>query len=388
VSGDDDGHALHRRAILERFPRDLGACLLLALALRAAYTIAGAWAVASGGFGKRGDLTDLVVPPADPWHAFESMWQRWDALWYQQIALHAYQPRGYSTAFQPLFPLLARALQPLAAGDLVAAELVLSTVAAGFAFWAVYRLAGLELGREAATLSVLLVALCPVGFFLLAPYTEGLFLALAAGAVWATRQDRPALAALLAMAAATARLTGVILVAPLVVEELRRRRFGGRLALCLLPVIGLLGTLAYQRYVAGVVAPLAPLGAYWDVHPAPAWQVVGDSVLFIAQHGDPIELLNLAGLAGFAALAVPVARRLPLAHLAYVVPNLLLVAFRHGHVSPLASGARYLLVVFPCFFAAAALLLPHRRLRVAVLAVAATADLAAFAYWVRFGWVG
>ena len=70
------------------------------------------------------------------------------------------------------------------------------------------------------------------------------------------------------------------------------------------------------------------------------------------------------------------------------VPPVAVVAFRQGLVSPLASGARYLLVVFPCFIAAAAVVVPHRRLRVALIVAGTAGNLACFVFWTRWGWVG
>lgn len=67
-------------------------------------------------------------------------WDYFDTAWYSDIAAHDYVRFG-STAFMPLYPLLMRLLAPVTAGDLVAAGLAISAVAAFFAFQALYLLA-------------------------------------------------------------------------------------------------------------------------------------------------------------------------------------------------------------------------------------------------------
>jgi 4-amino-4-deoxy-L-arabinose transferase-like glycosyltransferase len=59
----------------------------------------------------------------------------------------------------------------------VLGQLAVTTIACVVAFVLLYRLTRMDLGRRAAIVAVLLVALSPVGFFLLAPYTEALYLA-------------------------------------------------------------------------------------------------------------------------------------------------------------------------------------------------------------------
>jgi hypothetical protein len=52
------------------------------------------------------------------------------------------------------------------------------------------------------------------------------------------------------------------------------------------------------------------------------------------------------------------------------------------------SAARYGLVIFPCFVAAAILLRRRSALAGAVLAIAAVLQVTLFVYWVRWGFVG
>ena len=70
-------------------------------------------------------------------------------------------------------------------------------------------------GITAIVVTVLLVALSPVGFFLLAPYTEALFLATTAASFWFARERHPWLAGIAGAAAGLTRLQGGLLLLPL-----------------------------------------------------------------------------------------------------------------------------------------------------------------------------
>src|SRR4029453_15684684 len=120
-----------------------------------------------------------------------------------------------------------------------------------------------ELGDADARLTVALVALFPTAYAFSAVYTESLFLALSAGALYAGRLGRWRWAGVLAALASATRSTGVLLVVPLALlylygpradrpgppgvrSRLRPRHAVGRDAAWLaLAPIGLVGYLGY-----------------------------------------------------------------------------------------------------------------------------------------------
>ena len=118
-------------------------------------------------------------------------WPRWDAMHYFALAQHGYF--GVSegdTVFYPLYPALQRALAPVLGGDYLLASLLVSTVATAAALACLYMLAESRYGRDAARWAVLALALYPTAFFLFAPFTESLFLALTLGAFLAADARR------------------------------------------------------------------------------------------------------------------------------------------------------------------------------------------------------
>jgi Gpi18-like mannosyltransferase len=100
-------------------------------------------------------------------------------------------------------------------------------VAFFFAIYFVYRIAEEGWSARAAQGTVLSLAFFPTSFFFNAVYTESLFLALSAGAVWAARVRKDLLlASILAGLATATRSVGVLLLIPLVAEWSDRREYG------------------------------------------------------------------------------------------------------------------------------------------------------------------
>src|SRR5438445_9299424 len=86
-------------------------------------------------FRPQGNWAELMIRGGAPWKLLLSTWQRWDALWYQQIAEHGYHAGDGTTAFYPLYPFLARAVSLLLGGQVVPAELLVSSAAFAVAMW-------------------------------------------------------------------------------------------------------------------------------------------------------------------------------------------------------------------------------------------------------------
>lgn len=146
----------------------------------------------------------------------------WDSYHFVRIATLGYLPPGLDCcdqAFFPGYPLLMVTLAPLVGGSVTAAGLLVSVVAGGAAAALLWQLVADDErgGPAAARRAVLLLALAPCGFFLVAVYTEALFLALALGAWLLASRRRWWWAGVLAALAAGVRVNGLFLAAGLVV---------------------------------------------------------------------------------------------------------------------------------------------------------------------------
>ena len=334
--------------------------------------------------------TELEMPRGGVAGLLLSPWQRWDALWYQQIAEHGYSAANATLWFFPLYPLLSRVVATLLLGQTVLAMLVVSTVACAAALWLLYRLAEREVGPNSGALTVLCVALFPTGFYLFAPYAESLFLALSLATFVALRSERPWLAAIAALGASLTRAPGALLAIPLGLYVLRRFSQGRRLDLQLLtPGLALLGPWLHNAYATsiGLQGSILSLQPLWGVRTAPPWQGLAHGLDHIALTGDANEVLSVACLV-FAAVTLFAWRRMPLDLLLYGLATLLLLLTRdQDNISPLLGVSRYVLVIFPCFLSLARFLSPRPRLAAAVLLISGCVELAMFTYWVRWGFV-
>jgi hypothetical protein len=152
-------------------------------------------------------------------HTLIASWHQFDANWYTTIA-----QRGYwnleSAAFFPLLPLLIKIMSLVLGGShyTVAAIVVanLGTLAALIGLGAVSANESWTARHPWRTIAVTLAY--PFAFYLVAPYTEGLFLASATFCLFCARRGYWGRMALCAFVAVLTRPTAVVLVLPMLWE--------------------------------------------------------------------------------------------------------------------------------------------------------------------------
>ncbi len=304
---------------------------------------------------------------------------RWDAIWYVWISEHGYNVLQ-TTGFFPLYPLLVHAGSWIVGGSAVIAGIAISLIAALVGLAIVHRLTELEFGDlGSASAAVKLMAFAPFAFYLSAVYTEALFLALSAGTFLAARRGRWALAGALGALAAMTRVTGLLLIVPVVMLFLYGPRedaaapparsgwrpcyaFSPRLLWALI-IPG--GAALFGAYTAargfGFFASFhaqhlywqhrfsGPLVAVWDGLKAAWLQVkalVGGHLTDATRGASVLQvivlLVSCLGLAG-------VARRLPPAYVVYVGLGLLVPLWSPTVGDPLRGLDRYASMMFPLF---------------------------------------
>ena len=196
----------------------------------------------------------MTVDLGPPQTGVLDMWRRWDAHHFLTIAEYGYtapESDAHAAAFFPAFPLAVRLLiavgfSPVLGGLIVAA---LSSVVAGYFL---YRLAASEFGPEAGRRALVYLALFPTAVFLIAPYSESLFLAGAIAAFYFARRSSWHLVGLPAAVAMGARAAGLFLLIGLAFEFLRQKDFSKlRVTNASLSLaVGLLPLLAYGAFLA------------------------------------------------------------------------------------------------------------------------------------------
>lgn len=158
---------------------------------------------------------------------FLEMWRRWDANHLVNIAENGYfSPATYpnATAFFPLVPLAILVLSWTGL-PMVAAGLVLSTIGSVVACTYLFKLAESELGPGSGRRAALYLCVFPTAVFLVAPYSEPVYLAGAIAAFYYARRDRWLMVGPFAALAMGSRLAGVFLLFGLLVEFLKQRDF-------------------------------------------------------------------------------------------------------------------------------------------------------------------
>ena len=322
---------------------------------------------------------------------------RWDALWYTDIARtgYKYDPRlganeQQNIVFFPAYPMMMRTLgaftiptrTELMGYDeyleiqkvrLVWGGLLISLVAFFFAVVLVYRWAELRAGAETAAATVVLMSAYPFSVYFSAPYTEAVFLLLAAGASYAFERGRLTLAGAAGLLAGLTRPNGAMLslaFAILALAPARRRepgwipRTAGGLLAAAMPGIGVL---LYSTFIYGLS------GNPWAwMEAQTAWgrqsdltaehyrwvfrTLVNEGVLAYIR-ADPVEVVQTVTVAFSLVMVWPVWRRVGPAYAVFMLATLLPPLFRGG----VLSLGRFTATLFPQFLALALYLPPERR---------------------------
>lgn len=291
-----------------------------------------------------------AVPPHQ--NALLAPWQRFDANMYLKIAEYGYSDDG-SSVYLPLYPLLIKVVGDWSLGDELLGAILISNLALVGALFLFYRMASELSDIPSAIRALALFSLFPTAFFLMAPYTESLFLFFVLVSLHEGRRSHWGRSGVWGACAALTRLQGVLLIVPL--TYLAWREHGKRadvvsfdalrFASLLLIPLGAIAFLAFtnlslfnvyeSRLQARFVMP---------------WENVGAAVMLLANgRGSFIDILNLLVTFIFGAMIILSWNRLPRELGLYSVVMFLAPAFRMTTQQPLVSMIRYVLAIFPVF---------------------------------------
>jgi Gpi18-like mannosyltransferase len=294
-----------------------------------------------------------VVPESNSWL---EVWQRWDVLHYQAIAERGYSAFSTSLFTTPLFPLLMRWASALFSGNTLLGGLLVSNVACLLSFWVFYLLAQKELGDEpAARRALTYLAIFPTAFFLFASYTESLYFLGAVLCLYMLRHNKWLAAGLWGAFAAFSRLTGMLLVFPVLWAAWRAWRQEHRLFPFVAPGLTMLGGAFYPLYVwlwLGL-SPLTPFTIqsvrFHGGITIPGWPVIKAAEQIWFGVYPIVNSLDLFFTVLFIFGTILVIKHLPTLYSVYCGSFMLLYITRIADVYPLLSNARYVLALFPVF---------------------------------------
>ncbi|MFJ9622206.1 hypothetical protein [Streptomyces sp. NPDC101181] len=306
----------------------------------------------------------------DPWARLTG---RWDSVWYQRIAENGY---GYTTtlpdgslhsdlAFFPLLPALERGILEVTPLTLGGAGLLVAWTSGLLAAWGVFAVGTQLRGRRTGVVLAALWGVYPTAFVQSMAYTETLFTALAAWALYAVLRGRWIVAGALCVLAGLTRPSAAALVAALAITAavtlVRDHRAGGGLRTVLrrrarmLTGVALapLGWLAYVVFVA--LREGSPF-AYFDVQAQWGNNIDGGRALasFIAGLPWPaaLGLCGALGLLGWL-VVLCVRQRQPLPLLVYTIAIVVISLIGAGYFG---SRPRLMMPAFPLLLPPAAAL--------------------------------
>lgn len=332
--------------------------------------------------------------------------RRWDAFWYEEIALHGYSVRAgqSSVAFFPLYPLLLRAgltVFPHRA-DVVLVEAALSRLLLFAGLAVIYLYAERQAGPAVARRTLFFLTLFPTAFFFSAAYSESLFLLLTAAVFLWLQSRRFGLAGVSGLCASLARPTGVFLVLPYGVEWWRRRDRDPAKALDhLLPILLIPAGIALYALFLGLKFgdPLIfnkAQGGWGRVPIFPLKPLIISltmvlrlpSMIVFSQADGVFLLMNFVNtVAVIWALIVSIRMlRSDLPGSSFALPSLVSFLSTAVVTTPVVSAARYVAVLFPVFLSLARWA-DSRQKQVVVAAAFLPLQCLLLALFVRWYWV-
>ena len=297
------------------------------------------------------DLYRGTAPEGNSWL---EPWQRWDTPQYQAIAERGYA--AFDTAYftPPLFPWLMRWSAWIFGGNTLAAGLFVSAMAFLASLMTLYWLACYELENDQDALrAVLYLAFFPTAFFLVAAYSESLFLLAAMNSLYNARRSRWLPAGVWGGMAALSRLSGAFLLVPLLYAAWQALKTGDRRG-WQAPFVASLGAAFYPLYVwIGLnQRPLIILKAQYARGGklfVPGWNLMVAAVRIAQGHLVEENLIELSFTVLFIILSVFIWKKLPRLYGIYTLTLLLFFLARLGSPQPLVSMGRYVLEIFPAF---------------------------------------
>jgi hypothetical protein len=317
-----------------------------------------------------------AAPPMGPgWHLLFTATERQDALWFLRIATHGYRTGDTSAAFFPLYPGAIKGVSLLTFGHPLLAALLVSNACFLGALILLYDLTAREFSKDVAGRSIVLLALFPTAFFLMAPYSESLFLLLALASFRSARMHRWGWAAVFALLATLTRSVGIVLAPALLVEAIQQWRAGGRplpraVAASAAPAVGLgLVFAGWWRWGGDALAPLHVQSA-WRPRFSLPWASLWRGLRFADLYGSYWLLDAVVVVAAIVALVAGI-RRVRATYLVFAAGALVLPLFAEFPDRPLLSMPRFICVLFPVIWVPS--LLAERRPWVHTVAIASFA---------------
>lgn len=309
-----------------------------------------------------------ITPLLNGWGgALLGVWQRWDGIHYQRIALSGYADPQLSL-FYPLYPVASRWLAELTHLNLLAAFLLVSNLAFLLSMVLVHKIVSQYYSVQVARGTIAALVLFPSSFYFYAIFPQSLLLFFILLSYYCVRRGWWVAAAVSGFFAGLTHSTAIALTFLVGVEAiqflwpqviaLRERRFVFRwkyVIVLLAPITNVLGIGVFMlwRNLAGFpsyvelqsTAYAKALSLPWD-----GVEAIIQSMISPSNQANPIMAwTNTAVLLLIAILLIWSFRRIPWSWWVMQLGFLIFITTNHNAGNPLISFFRYCLIVFPLF---------------------------------------
>lgn len=354
-----------KKALVLALKLTLGLRVVLGAVMAAAWLIAEKY-VAVAQFNDPEIYGKLVMPTSLFGKLLLGVWPRWDGVHHLNLAMRGYFDLSVGdSVFYPLYAGLTRLAAFLTGGEFISTGLVVSTLATIAVLTFIKQLGDRTFGEKAGTWAAVALAVYPMSVFLIAPFTESLFLALTLGAFLTAYDKKWWLAALLALLASLTRGPGMAAsLAFAVMAWMQWKAAGGKLrvdtwlamlAASIAPIVGGAGFLLW-RARAGFPPITDVLAEYVGTRVVDPFTGLARAVVQWAQVRDLPTTLDVVSVLLFIGITVlmfvrPRWRKWEL--VAYMAGSLVVLLSRSTEgAASLKSISRYVLVLFPAFLLA------------------------------------
>jgi hypothetical protein len=216
-------------------------------------------------------LLTLAITADSKESSLAKIFSRWDAQWYRRIAQDGY---GYTVttsdgrtlsdyAFFPLYPYIERWVHEVTSLSYINSGVVISALSSIVAALGIFLVVERTIGSKVAFYTVIIWAALPIAAVQTLAYSESLFTALAAWALYFTLKRQWILAGALALLSGLTRPTAIAIVlavmAGALIELQKRRRDKSALVAFLIAPLGMIG------YIYWVGTQLDGWGSYFIV---------------------------------------------------------------------------------------------------------------------------
>jgi len=293
-----------------------------------------------------------------------SPWYRWDTIHYLEIADFGYDFDLVNTVWPPLFPFVIKVLGFFIKPSILSA-IIGSNIFFILGIFLLFILVEELFDEKISQNTIFYLLIFPTSFFLIAPYSESLFLTLSVTVFLLIRKKKWLWAGVISAFAALCRVQGIILVVPIFVDLIRNynkdRNFRYLLTNSLSCIYAPFAYGIYSLYVYfGLHAnwPWKTLSLYWGQRFALPWEGFYYTISSLMGYTKIIDysptivkILNILLPLFSVYLLFKVRKKIPISFSIYSWIMLFIIICKVDYNDSLVSVIRYLLTVFPIFIA-------------------------------------